>query len=246
MELDIPIQPAIPLEINFKVRLKTNSIRLPKYLTPALAYFVGLLRDGNLNKCYRSYKVRIYQKDKRFLEEVVNSLSKTLFQKTAKIIQSGSDFVWQLDSKPLFQLITEVFDYPKDKTQKWWKTPSIILQAPLEIQKWYIAGFVDAEGSIRIENKKPIIYIYQSWNNPNECPPLNDLKLMLKQFGINASGPKLYKKGNNAFRLKIKDRSARIFLRTIPLIRKSTCLPPKEPETRWLQSARAGKVLPRS
>jgi len=51
----IPLTPAIPLEIP-EVSLRKRSVKLPNELTPALAYFVGILCDGSLNKSQRSHK----------------------------------------------------------------------------------------------------------------------------------------------------------------------------------------------
>ena len=226
-DINIQIHPSIPINVTLEMNLRKNNIVIPKELTPPLAYFVGLLRDGNLSRAKRSYKIRIYQKDKAFLENVVNRISQHLFNKKVKIMKSGEDFVWQVDSKPLFLFLTKVFEYPPNKTQKWWKTPRLILEAPPEIQKWYIAGFVDAEGSICLEDDKPVIYVYHSWNNQTECPPLSDLKLMLNKWGINSNGPYLYKHSNNAFRLRIRNKNALTFLQTIPLVRKTYLSPIK-------------------
>lgn len=219
-----PQKPAMQLESLNGIRFRKNSVRLPNNLTPMLAYFIGFLRDGTLDKDTHTYAVRIFQKDKEFLENVINGISVALFNKRAKIIESGADFAWQLSSKPLSLFIQKNFDYPKSFLQKFWDVPKIILESPTEIKKWYIAGFVDAEGSVCWERDRISrfisVYIYQSWNNPNECPPLFKIKQMLNEFNINCIGPQLYKKNSNAFRLKLTYRNSRKFLREIPLLKK--------------------------
>lgn len=214
------MQPTSPI-CEVEVKLRKRSVKLPENLNPALAYFVGILRDGNLNKSFRSHKVCVYQKNKKFLESVINPLSMKLFNKRAKILSSGEDYMWRLDSKPLYTFIVKVFDYPKEGRQIFWRVPEIIRNAPKEIQKFYIAGFIDAEGSLIMYRNKPIIYVYQSWNNNLSCPTLEDVKQILKSFGIHAIGPHCYKKDKNAFRLRIKDKNIESFLKQIPLQLKS-------------------------
>ncbi len=214
--MELPTQPIWPIP-KVEVRIRKRSVKLPENLSPALAYLIGILRDGTMTKSLRSHKVAIYQKNKEFLENVINPLSVILFNKSAKILPSAEDYMWRLDSKPLYTFISKIFDYPKEGRQIFWRVPEIIRNAPKEIQRFYIAGFVDAEGSINIERNKPVIYIYQSWNNNLQCPTLEDLKQMLKNFGIHVIGPDCYRKSKNAFRLRLTDKNVKLFFEQIPL-----------------------------
>ena len=209
---------SIHLNTNIPLKKKDRrSLHLPTSLTPELAYFIGLLRDGNLHASGRSFKIRIYQKNRNFLEETVNNLTSHLFGKKARILQRKTGFVWQVDSKPLFLFIVRNFGYPVTKTQKFWRTPTIILTSPSEIQRHYIAGFFDAEGSYCLEKDKIVLYLYHSWHTSAACPPLRDIKSMLNNLDISSIGPMLYKRRFNAFKLKIKASNALKFLRKIPL-----------------------------
>ena len=245
-DMYFPLQPEVGLSIDFPLVTRRVSAKIPSTLTPAFAYFLGFLRDGTVTRYRRVHDVVIYQKDKKFLEQVIVPLGQLLFGKRLQIRPSGEDFSWRLHSKSLFTLITTKFDYPESLRQIEWPVPQLILDAPLEIQKWYIAGFVDAEGSVCIEKGKPVIYIYQSWKGGKECPLLESIKQMLRKFGIYSHGPYLCKSDKQAFRIEMEDRSARLFLQMIPTIKKKLpCPPPKELETKWLLSDMVRKVLSR-
>lgn len=223
-ELRLPLQPEVDLSVDFPLVKRSVSADVPKVLTPAFAYFLGFLRDGTLARYKRVHDVVIYQKDKEFLEKIIVPLGKQLFGKTIPIKPSGEDFAWRLHSKSVFDLIKIKFDYPESLRQIDWAVPRLILQAPIEIQKWYVAGFVDAEGSVCIEKSKPVIYIYQSWRDPTKCPTLEGIRQILRSFGIFAHGPYRYKKEGRAFKLEMEDRSARLFLQIIPTIKKKITL----------------------
>ena len=223
MELP-PLQPQVSLRMPQGIKFRTNSVRLPRNLSPMLAYFVGFLRDGTLDKDERTFGVKIYQKDKKFLENVINNMSETLFGKRAKIVNSDADFAWQLSSKPLSLFIRENFDYPENFRQTHWDVPKVILESPWEIQRWYIAGFCDAEASIvreRDRNNSLAVYIFQSWHNQNGCPPLQNIKRMMAAKGITCYWPQLYKRDVNAYYLRFTYRQARNFIAEIPLLKKS-------------------------
>lgn len=216
----VPLEPVVPLRLDFPIVMRKNSVKVPRYLTPALAYLVGLFRDGNLSRNYGNFQVRLYNKSTVFLENVVSKIAEVVFGKAGSILDRGGTFVWQLNSKSLYLLFVKLFGYPEGKTQKWWTTPNIILQSPPEIQRWYVAGFTDAEGSIVMEGSKLVIYIYHSWYTSQQCPPLADIKAILSSNGIHSIGPILYRKDVNAFKLKIKGQNAKKFISWAPLLLK--------------------------
>lgn len=223
-EMYFPTEPKIDLGIDFPIIRRKVSASVPTFLTPGFAYFLGFLRDGTVTKHKEAiYDVAIYQKDKEFLEKFIVPLGEFLFGKKLKIRPSGADFEWRLHSKSVFKLITSKFDYPKSLRQIEWPVPKLILDAPLEIQKWYIAGFVDAEGSVCMEHGKPVIYVYQSWIGEG-THPLESIKQMLRKFTIYSHGPYLYRPDKFAYKLEMEDRSARLFFELIPTIKKKITL----------------------
>ena len=93
-------------------------------------------------------------------------------------------------------------------------TPKIILNAPFEIQKHYVAGFYDAEGRKNLKDMN----FYQQWYKSENCPSLDDIKTILIRRGIKTKYYKL-KPQNNAFlfTLHIEGETRKKFLEEIPL-----------------------------
>ena len=163
------------------------------------AYIIGALRDGcfTRNKKYYVYRVRIYQKNKEWLEKVADKFHEA-FGKMPTIKHDKRDGVWCLilDSKSIYQKLLDMSEFPGN--QKIWKTPKFVLEAPKEIKKEYIRGFFDAEGGVpHIEKKKQEqknIRVYFSQVNKEA---LVGLKGLIEEFGIKCgkiSGP-YFKKG---------------------------------------------------
>lgn len=158
------------------------------------AYIIGALRDGcfTVNKKYHVYRVRIYQKNKEWLEKIADKFYQT-FGKKPRIEYDRRDGVWCLilDSKSVYDKLLELSEFPGN--QKIWKTPKTVLEASQDIKKAYIRGFFDAEGGVpHIEKKKQEqknIRIYFSQVSKNA---LTELKTLIEEFGIKCgriSGP---------------------------------------------------------
>lgn len=152
----------------------TNRIKVIKKMTKKLAYSAGIFRDGGFSD-YRSEMV-ISQKDRKWLSEV-KKIFESLFDIRIKIIgprlKDGCYYI-KFRSVALYAFFHVVLDYKKFD----WKTPELIKKANTEIQKYYIRGFWEAEGSYSSG-----IYFYQSGNQKN-CPVLEDIKKMLKKLNI--------------------------------------------------------------
>lgn len=174
-----------------------------------LSYFLGAMRDGCFirNVKNSTYRIRIYQKNKKWIEELAK-ISEDLFGKKPLITLDKRDNVWSLmiNSRHIYEAITRMSNYPG--TQSKWNTPEVVLDAPLEIQKEYVKGFFDSEGGVphvecgNVEPKNIRIHFTQS---NREC--LEGLKQIISDFGIktgNICGP-YFKKGytNPVYRLKI-------------------------------------------
>lgn len=152
----------------------TNKIKIPKKLTNELAYLLGIFRDGGFSD-YRSEMV-ISQKDRKWLSNVKNLLE-SLFD--IEITMSGPRkkdgcYYLKFRSVALHSLFRVVFDYKKFD----WKTPEIIRQSNEEIQKCYIRGFWEAEGSCAGG-----LTFHQS-GNYEKCEVLLDIQKMLDRIDI--------------------------------------------------------------
>lgn len=156
----------------------TNKIKIPKEMTPELAYFAGALRDGAISAC--KSELVISQKSKEWLEKRIKPILEKIFGINCNISgprKKDNCYYIKVRSVALFAIITTLLNWKKGQ----WRTPEIILQAPLEIQREYVKGFYEAEGS---DNKKGGLEISQAWPSLDECPPLQDIKEILWKFNI--------------------------------------------------------------
>ena len=188
----------------------TNRIKVPKELTPELAYFAGALRDGALST-YKSELV-ISQLNKDWLEKEIKPILEKIFGVKVKIKgprKKDNCYYIKLRSVALFAIIKTLLEWDK----LMWKTPSIILKAPLEYQKEYVRGFWDAEGS---NEKDGGVVLYQAWPSTNECPPLSDIAWMLRKINIDSWFRKPQKGTNKPVHvLYIPKRYKQLFFATL-------------------------------
>lgn len=174
-----------------------------------IAYIIGALRDGcfTKNEKYYVYRIRIYQKNKEWLEKV-SDIFYNAFGKIPTIKHDKRDNVWCLilDSKSIFQKLVKISEFPGN--QRTWKLPKFISEASEEIKKEYIRGFFDAEGGVphieKKEQEQKNIRIYFSQVSEEA---LIELKRLIEEFGIKCgkvSGP-YFKKGfeNPTYGLRI-------------------------------------------
>jgi len=190
--------------MKFKISVQKESEKLK--LT---AYFLGAMRDGSFIKNEKNfiYRVRIYQKNKEWIENLAG-IAEKLFNKKPTIVLDKRDNVWSLiiNSKSIYESVINISDYQENQIE--WNTPNFILKSSFDVQREYIKGFFDSEGGVphveerKVEPKNIRIHFTQS---NMKC--LEELRMMIRKLGIktgNVCGP-YYKKGfeNPIFRLKI-------------------------------------------
>jgi|GEM_PF-3592517 len=192
----------------------TNMIRLPKVLSPELAYLAGALRDGSLSS-YR-YEVEFTQKNKDWLTLIQRYLRKcfSILPSIRSRKLKDNTYVLRIRSHALHRFFCEVFDWKKFD----WDTPKIIRSANRECVENYIAGFWDAEGS-------KYGAVYQGWSKINSCPPLEFIKSRLEEYGIVCTFRRPVKSPNKwVHSLVVSRKSYGIFMRNIPLKNKEKFL----------------------
>ena len=195
------------------MRGKTNSnlVKIPKEITTELVYLLGALRDGSLVHYSSVYEIEYGQKNKDWLEKAVIPKIEKVFGLTSKAIQrKNKNFVVRKRSVAMFNILNNFSGFAKVNYKS---TPKMILNLPFELQKYYIAGFYDAEGC---KNPKDVTF-YQQWFDDNGCPPLIDIQKMLDK--INVKSHFRLKPQNNVYLydLHIGAESKRKFLENIPV-----------------------------
>ncbi len=195
-------------------------------LTKNLAYLLGALRDGSVLRYSDKqgkihHYITFYSKDTKWLNFLSKLLKKTfsgnqIFCKPRK----GTPYL-RIYSKKIAIQIQKEFDHPL-KSQITWKTPKILMDTGnKEIIKWYIGGFWDAEGGFDIRTHQ--IRFHLSWNGL-ECPPLNDIKRLLRKLNISSGNVGIYKNKNGnypRFVLRVSKKDNKNFIKNIPIFNPS-------------------------
>lgn len=113
--------------------------KLPKCARGDLAYLIGAIRDGSINR--NDYTISISQNHKNWLNYLGNIFSKE-FGVNPKIEKFRNYYILKLKSKVLFLFLNKIFEMPTN--QDFWETPKIIVKNK-ELWIPYISGFFDAE-----------------------------------------------------------------------------------------------------
>ena len=174
-----------------------------------IAYILGAMRDGSFiqNKQYNIHRIKIYQKNQKWIKRVSNLLSEE-FDVNPIIQVDKRDNVWSLmvNSVKVFKKLIGVAEFPGNQLE--WNTPSKIMNSSREIKAEYLRGFFDSEGGLPHVEKRYIepknIRVHFTQSN-KKC--LEELKEMINEFGIKTGkvcGP-YFKKNypNPIYRLKI-------------------------------------------
>lgn len=181
-------------------------IKLPKYLCYKLIYLLGyILGDGHLADPDKSYdKLTSYNSEIRITDGYketfifLKDFFEDLFDYTPKIYSEKSKvnkefYRFVIHSKPLHRFLMIICGVPVGNKSKTIDIPKIIKNSPLELQKYFISWFFDADGCIRLsQGKFPEISISQL--NPKI---LLSIMKVSKKFGVKWSGPYKMDSGRN-------------------------------------------------
>jgi hypothetical protein len=158
------------------VERSSKRIKLPKVLDANYAYLLGALREAVVYE--PEYEITFVQKDKSWLTKSVAPRLQTVFglDKTHVRKRKGSTYSLKVNS----EAIVAILKVHAAVSARPALTPPVIARAPFCIQRYYIAAFYDSEGDKDIRRLR----IWQSWNDASVCPPLEDLRSMLKKAAI--------------------------------------------------------------
>ena len=146
-------------------------------------YLAGALRDGPIS-C--QYQIKVTQKNKEWLQNVIIPLFNNLYgmKLNRKQIYAQKDknlrYYLLFKKKKVWNDLKEEFEMPHD--QSYWGTPSFVKNAPPSLVRYYIQGFVDAEGGVpRSVVAGSKIYLHISQKN---VETLEFIRRKLRLFGI--------------------------------------------------------------
>ena len=204
-----------------------KKIKLPKSIDKKLAYLLGVIMgDGHLANPNKSYdKKTSYNSELRITDGyketfvALSGIFEELFDYKPKIYSELSKvnrlfYRFVIKSKPLHRFIMNICEVPTGAKFDKVDIPQIIRNCQLDIQKSFISGFFDADGCIRLANKKfPMISIAQK--NPKILYSIIEVS---KKLNLSWSGP--YKSNhprNQGYQIRItnKDNVER-FLKEFP------------------------------
>ena len=181
-----------------------HKIKLPTHLDPKLAYLIGYLYgDGGFKDIRNSYKKhgrfehKIIVGDEFEIQiERIKWLFKKLFNLETKIrkerIEKGERMYYiNPTCKIIYRFFVKLFEF-KEGPKKNIKIPLLIKKAPSEIKKWFLRGFVDADGDVRATE----YYLNRDLPSPRIKVRLADeqfvkqlKKALNKHFSLNLTGP---------------------------------------------------------
>lgn len=217
---------------SFSVR-KGHNVKLPMVLTPKFAYILGyLLGDGCL-KDYRKYifkrgtpqyPIHFASDSYHFANKILCPYFSEVFGINPRIYKMSTEECFEIliGSKVIYYFLNKVCDMPLGKKKGKLVIPSIIKQAPKEIQVNFVAGFFDADGCIYVKRKE--IGIAQA-----DKRFLEELSKLIKSFGIETR--KIYtqrKEWGTTYSLTISWNSTKKFLKDIPLLKENNVNKAKE------------------
>ena len=193
------------------LRGKTNSnlIKFPKKISEEFVFLLGALRDGSLIHYENVYEIEFAQKQKKWLQNsIVPRLQKVFGSKLKIMLRKNKNYVVRKRSVALYSILNYFTNFAKTKYKY---TPEIVLNLPFSLQKYYIAGFYDADGN---KDPKEIIF-YQQWWNRKNCLPLDDIQIMLNKIDVKSNFEIKSRNNDYLFKLHITDRKG--FLEEIPI-----------------------------
>lgn len=166
-------------DITYGTKSLRQEVKLPKYLTPKLAYLIGwICGDGSLNRQH-NYVLKISEKSKKQLKLVLKPLLNEIFNVNSPIFKrSPGGYAIQIGSKSIFIFLTRILKIRVGRV------PEFIKDENDKIKSCFLAGFFDADGYVNFSYKDYGIEIFQS-----RCSTLESLIELSNSLEIPFKGP---------------------------------------------------------
>lgn len=167
-------------------------------------YILGFLADGCLPKRKWKYEIEIYQKNLKILRKISNMFEKN-FNLKPKISLHKNAYRLRICSKPLYLYLTELYEEALKNFHK------------SKFRKYFISGFLDAEGSLIRTKNRTRVAISQS-----DADVLKKISKVLDEFNIHSKiyGPYQHRNSKKPMHyLHIEGRHVNNFFKKIPTLR---------------------------
>ena len=155
---------------------------MEREINPEIAYILGALRDATADvRKGKNYEIKIAQKETSWIQ-FLQKLFERNFGVSGNITShvNGTQIL-RINGK---EFVNEILEISEMKIpQEHWNTPSIMKKQPLEIQKYYIRGFFDAEGGLP-KDPKNAKQKYLSFSQKN-MDSLKFVREVLMRIGLN-------------------------------------------------------------
>jgi intein/homing endonuclease len=193
-----------------------KQIKLPKYLDNKLAYLLGVIMgDGHLANPDKSYdKLTSYNSEIRITDGhketfvKLSTIFEELFDYKPKIYSELSKtkrpfYRIVIKSKPMHRFLMNICQIPTGKKFDKVGIPQLIKNSHLELQKSFITGFFDADGCLRLHEKRfPMVVLAQSY--PRILHSIIDIS---KKINVKWSGPyEANHPRNQGYQIKITNK----------------------------------------
>ncbi len=179
-------------------------------------YLAGALRDGSISV---QNQIKVKQKSRLWLSLVVIPAFNKVFglsltERAIYLQDEDKNLRYYLlfKSKNVWKVLQEIFEMPRNQT--FWQTPKFVKRAPNSLVKYYIQGFVDAEGGTP---RKVIVgsklYLHISQKNREA---LEFLKVKLQEFKVKSGKVCLSDRKSNTLRISITGKQSMLnYIKTI-------------------------------
>lgn len=187
----------VAFDKNYQFVIKKKVVKLPRELTPDLAYYIGYLQgDG-----YLSITGKYFGFCDEYEEQMkkINDLTVTLFGingliwKQLTYISTKPCFQCTINSTAVNSFLNAVFEINKG-TKKDLRIPKVLL-ANKHLMASYVSGLYDADGTLPKNPMKAKCLFLDITMKDKEF--IEEIKGVLDQFGI--SSLKLYERKTNSF-----------------------------------------------
>jgi len=158
---------------------KPIKVKLPKFITPKLAYIIGLIiGDGCFDCSSNKERIKINEKNREQLELIIKPITEELFGIKCYVRKDNPGPCLRIFSKSVYRFFRKVLGI------KVGRIPKLIWTLDETNKSFLIRGLFDSEGDVDANYLRSKVRISQ-----NSKQFLKNLLLLMKSIDISANGP---------------------------------------------------------